>query len=522
MTMAIQFKTNMAERDFVEILSMSPQSVAFGRILALVEDAGCKSIAIENEPHEDEYGSEYSAFFSRVLTTSERRHPTRFHFFDRNVESEDEAVREAKSYLGFCDLRPTPAGTVSMAFLDQTVFIKTNKDYVYLLCSKPFKVPLGEHSIEIQGFPFIQQDGRIVRCAQAALASVSQFYEIGGFTGPDITDYADELPSGARSIPSRGLTVEQIGHVLKKMDRFPIVYDFTRTPEDPDITTLQHREQLIYRYVESGIPVIIGIEAGNEMHAMVVIGHTFSPDSWLAETSQRYYDQPRTGTLCHCCTNWIERFVVQDDNLGPYTLVPSFLLQHALCKLIIVPLPPNVFLTGEEAEMFAADLLCPQSGDFSEETLEWIATYHKENNSVDADTLFWHQQFHDQAHSNELVLRTYLMPSCSWLEHQKNIPSFVQYEDLLQDLPLPDYVWVVEVSWPQIYRHKRRICGEMVLDATDQVSPTVGSLQQVWLWMHFPGIVLRRDVRDNKSSLFILESPDPIRACRQSTSSSLL
>lgn len=363
-------------------------------------------------------------------------------------------------------------------------------------------------------FPYIQQDARIIRCAQACLASVAKFFGVEGLTGAKITELAQEMPSGERSVPSRGLTVEQMGYTLKKMKRDPIIYDYTRTPEDPTVTVSQHREQIIYRYVESGIPVIIGIEAGGDMHAIVAIGHTFTPDSWLAETGTVYYGQPKTGFLYHCCTNWIERFVVQDDNLGPYTLVPAFFLQYAVCKLIIVPMPLSVFLTGEDAEMFAADLLSPQGAEFSKHLL---GLQNEVIDTVDKDTNFWLEQLHKHASSNELVLRTYLRPTNDWISDQKKTESYPEYDDLVSSIPLPEHVWVVEVSWPQIFRHERRICGEIVLDATAQVLDDIHPLEQVWLWMHFPGIVLYRNAQTGQTSYTVLRCPDVIRKCHQTT-----
>ncbi len=66
----------------------------------------------------------------------------------------------------------------------------------------------------------------------------------------------------------------------------------------------------------------------------------------------------------------------------------------------------------------------------------------------------------------------------------------------------------------QVFRHSRFLCGEIIIDPTDQISPGVNTLDQGWLWMHLPGIVLWRNAKSNKKGARVLQGKDVIRKHR--------
>jgi hypothetical protein len=395
------------------------------------------------------------------------------------------------------------------------VFVKSNKDFLFLICQRSFDVPFGDgKTLRVRAFPYLQQDGAIVRCAQAALASIARFYGTD-LTGPDFTKIGAEFPSGARAIPSPGLIPQQMGMGLQQMHFEPMIYEFSSVP--PQYKEVVHCEQIIYRYVESGIPVLIGVDAGRQLHALVVIGHTFTPDSWLAHTRTAYYERPKTGFgAYHCSTTWIERFVVQDDNLGPYMLAPSDFIQYFACKLVVVPLPPTVYLPAEEAEFFAAAFLSPTEQNVCAVLDKFLEDHAKQGKAQDDDTRFWYGQFRDHAGRQELVLRTSLRDSAAWKRSLQKCEAHADFKNIVEQLPLPERVWVIEVSWPAIFLHGRKCCGEIVLDPTAVMSRNLRALDQVWLWMHVPGIIIHRNGKTGQTGVSVLEGRDTIRPHRRS------
>lgn len=500
-----------SDQQFIELHEKYGSSIALGRILALVENEKCETIIIEDEPEEKEYKAEYEEFYKTVFAIKDHRSPLRVHFFKEVIESTEDIKNLDKRYLGYCDIRPTKPETISTALIDQSVFVRTNYDYIFLICKKKYEIKFLDKTLSVEAFPYIQQDGQIIRCAQAALASIA--LHLGeDKSGPDFTKIASTLPTGYRSIPSQGLTAEQIGFCFKELGKDPLFYDYTFSQ---DAEEFQHREQIIYRYLESGIPVLIGIDAGSEMHALVVIGHTFSPDSWLAQTSTSYYQQPKTGWLHHCSTNWIEHFVIQDDNLGPYMLAPSDFLRYFACKLIIVPLIKGIYLPAEDAEIFVGDLISPRGQNIVQWFISIIKQDEEQGNKLNDHTRFWFDQFVKHVDNEELVLRTYLRKSDEWKREQTVIPSYDEFSDKLLTLPMPEYIWVIEISWPQIFRHKRYLCGEIILDPTNRYNNHIPMVEQTWLWVHVPGVIMTRNVKDGAIEQVVLHGKDEIRGHRK-------
>jgi len=496
--------------DFAQLHNNYGNSKAIGRILAMVEESGCETIVIEEDPQEKEYKTEYEKFYNKVFTVNSKC-VERLHFFEGLIEQLEDIVENDTRYLGYCDIRPLRPPSISGALLDQKIFIKKNNKFLFLVCKRFFDVPFNGKRLKVEAFPYVQQDGRIIRCAQAALTSISTFYGKEQ-VGPDFTEIASKIPTGHRAIPSSGMTGQQIGVSLEALGQEAVLYEYWG--DDSKDVPLQHREQIIYRYLESGIPVLVGVVAGSEMHALVIVGHTFTPDSWGAQTQTDYFGHPKTGFIYHCCTNWIERFVVQDDNLGPYTLILSDFLQYYGCKLIAVGLPPGIYCMAEDAEAFVGDLLCPRMHNITNTFDHFREEHLKNKKKFHPETNFWYEEFKKHTRQDELVLRTYLRTAEEWKDAARILDSYSEYEDLLEQLPLPERVWVVEISWPQIFRHCRRLCGEIIVDTTDQITPGIPTLDQGWLWMHIPGLVLWRDARSNNKGVRVLEGQDVVRMHR--------
>jgi len=507
----MEILSDLSPTAFIRLNNVYGRIPALGRILALVECAECKTIIVEENPQEKEFRAEFESHYKNVLSLEEKKHPKRLHFF-KNIKTLENISDNDPDYLGYCDIRPTTPHTISCALIDHKIFSKPNK-YIYLVCKRNFTVPFGSKNLSVEAFPYIQQDGSIIRCAQASLASISMYYD-KDITGPDFTTISEEaIPTGHRPIPSGGMTSSQIGFGWSKLDKDQVMYSWTS--EEDEQRHLQHREQLIYRYLESGIPVLIGINAGRERHALVVIGHTFTPDSWIAQTKTSYYELQKTGFNYHCSTNWVERFIVQDDNLGPYTLVLSEFLGNFGCDMITVGLPKNIFCKPEDVEVFAGDLLCPREHNIVNKVFDlYIEKHCHTGGAFHDETAFWYNEFKYHTMCEDLVLRTYLKESDKWKDEIKKTPGYNECKDLLENLPLPKYLWVTEISWPQIFRHGRKLCGEIVFDTTSQVHPGVPALDQCWLWMHVPGIVLWRNAQNNKKGTRVLQCEDPIRQHR--------
>jgi hypothetical protein len=85
---------------------------------------------------------------------------------------------------------------------------------------------------------------------------------------------------------------------------------------DPVVHSLRDQaetKELIYNYVESGIPVILVVSlpnVGPGYHALTVVGHTYDPE-------HPGNAPPHDGSV-RSTSDWCPFFVIHDDRIGPY------------------------------------------------------------------------------------------------------------------------------------------------------------------------------------------------------------
>lgn len=501
-----------------ELLNLADQFAAtkrnfpFKRLARLLDAANaknrCSCVLIEDDYQDEEYQKEYDSFYKDVFETKSSKHCTRLHFFSEILKSADETEisRVKDKYLGYCTLRPFPYPTISDAFIEKRTVVDSSR-FVFIPCSFKNEVNLMGVKLNLDGFPYLQQDGRIVTCAQAAVRVVSQYFyakkeSTTVLTGPDVTEIAKKIPDqqGKRQVPSTGLNVMQIRSTLESLGFNPIVYNYDLVKkEEADL----HPEQIIYRYLESGIPVIIGIRTGTIGHALVVIGHTFNPDYWWSQSETLYFNKPKSGFDYHCSTNWIQNFIVQDDNLGPYFFVSAnFLNQNTFC--IFAPVGKNVILPAEDAEKMAYQALTLENSEMREMILMYAKSL--KTNSPASANLYWLEKLLQTIRNNEIILRTFSVTKNFFLSDYIQSNN-AKVKEIYSKIDLPEKVWIVEISIPDLFCYSRKKIGEVVIDSTGDIRFTTGLLA-----LHFPGCIIQRTPLNNKYLFHLItEEDNPIK-----------
>jgi hypothetical protein len=282
---------------------------------------GARSAVIEFRYLDPDWRNEHREFYA----TTFRRYPSvahRLHFFKDPLNpdflSPDRpATFKGMKYLGYCVLRPVPAAPVGRTMLKA-------QSLVPVTCVARDKVNLFGTKLAVEGMPFIAQDGQLARCAQTT-TWVTAYYQHLKFGGPrilpgEIAKAASTIVEAGRQLPSPGLTDEQICEASRSIGLPPLVYPLRYLAAD------QTPPQIICRYLNSGIPVTIT----TPHHAFVLIGYDVTRD--------------KDG-------NDVFRFVSQDDEVGPYRIIRDWKLDdNGPWQIAIVPLPPKVYLAGENAE----------------------------------------------------------------------------------------------------------------------------------------------------------------------------
>jgi len=472
------------------------------RIFQTVLSQDCKRILIEHEHKDEGWASEHKMFYGKLF----KKYPdktTRLHFFASELCKKDlkNLSEYNETYLGFCVLRPLESQRIANAVIKPIEDRNYPKKW-FLLCKQRFPVEIvtGDgppQNLEIDGFAFIQQDGQLGCCSHVALAMVDRFlveeekprrehkpgkpYLIG-----DIVDSVSSVSEVQRLIPTGGLRPMQISEAMKKMGYSPLVYEYGRDRERPIPA-----ERVIYRYLESKIPIIVGIPTATGKHALTVIGHSFEPDLWWALAEKPYYNSRPSGVDHHCSTTWLQNFIVHDDNFGLYLTIPKeFIWAAARDTLVVmVPLPPNVNITGEEAETLAYALLLSATTIVTGQT----------TTTQDGGQYF--NIFCDHLRNEDLVLRTWLLSSEQFKKEYVS-PSTAGY---YKNLRMPEKIWLTEISIPELFCQARLRLGEVVID------PTAAKTRTCFLGIHLPGYILTRNIETEELDLCEVINDEPFK-----------
>ena len=307
--------------------------------------------------------------------------------------------------------------------------------------------------------PFVQQDGVIGVCAHACIRTMSlilekNFQGCESQTVKDIQDRISVMPLVEGShVPSSGLTEYEIFYAVEGMGADPILRQF-ESMESNDKLSL---ERVIYPYIESGIPVMVSLSTDGQSHGIVVVGHTFDRDSWWQKAELGYFPSVAGGISWIPSYTWVPDLIIQDDNFGPYMSVPRTLLRIQTAHVVLpIPKSCNVFLTGYEAESLVASYLVQE-----------LYQYILDHTQVDQLWKTILEELRDECenpHTN-VVLRPILVSKDSLLKHLSEVHLSELESGVYREDALPKYLWLVEISVPELYSAGLKI-GEMLINAS--------------------------------------------------------
>ena len=316
---------------------------------------------------------------------------------------------------------------------------------------------------------------------------------------PTAPDEATSLPAG-----SDFLTSERMLRAISEAGYQPLCFG------RPNIAGA------ILPYVESGIPVILGLNIGTEVgHAVTVIGRVFATQA-----------KPTDAAI-----DYVPAYIVHDDQGGPYMLLPvedpaatphpfggdtimrttpSGTVELSACHatFAVALMSSRVFSTAAAADVSARDRI--------EETLS-ILPYIRER--LVARGLAVNERLLDELQDaytdGNIVLRTYLTSAAGYRRHIADGTACDDLKDALLALHLPHFTWVTEIATIDSYNHvsagMRRIYGHSIIDATFTGRDGDGLLA-----LHLPGLLFTKDVDElgqEEENLAIINGDD-LYECR--------
>jgi len=331
--------------------------------------------------------------------------------------------------------------------------------------------------LSIKGSFFSQQNTLTSVCAHAALRMAINSSPL--LDAPKLTNkYINDSLEIQDYNPKGGLSTEQIETVVSRLG-----YKF-HSANFSENTQIEY-DQFIYPSLESCFPVILGIQGYNLQegrhisHVVSVLGHTINSDRWTPEAKRGYGSYPIPYYIPSA--SWCDHFIISDDNYGMFGTLPSDMIRNFIVptknpnlhvSMALSILPSGVVLRGYEAEQRA------------------IVIAQKLVNVVELTAKNkWHERLKKSKNGKykDIVLRTLLQTKEQYLGFiNDNASTLTANQQKCLD-NLPKYVWVTEVSLPNIYTGNKHKLGDVVIraNASKEEHKEGESLALAW----FPGFI---------------------------------
>jgi hypothetical protein len=464
-------------------------------ILDYVRNQGAVSLIVENQYLDRDFTSEFAHFYALVF----KRHKKvcrRVHFFGMALRSGPEFFSLIKGlekaaadqqYLGYIVIRPLENASIGRTVL--AVPKPSNSNFPSVLVRGKHETHLLGVELTVEGAPFMQQDARAGACAHVSIWMAARHLHVkhkeGWFSTVDIaerasnptdTTLASSLPSG-----SGGLNLNNMIRAIRAMGREPIVYLANEKREADGIKYFWagnlRPEDIINRYVDSAIPVILGIAPWDtnqrEGHAVTCFGHVevLLPDNSNCESHST------SAIFCNA-------FLVNDDQRGCYLRMPIrecaegntpySVSGHVF--FILIPLPSRVFIKAEVAETIAWNLVSNLAQNWPDLEEHCKCQIYNVTNYIEA--------FREK----KLIARTYLTYGWKYKRRIKDNIISEEAKTILLNHELPRFVWTIEFGYfdslNDAHPENRRIVSHVVVDATTGQYWSSGKLI-----FHAPGFI---------------------------------
>ncbi len=338
-----------------------------------------------------------------------------------------------------------------------------------------FQVRCGRREFRFKGVMYCQQNSLNKACAQVAIRSLLT----RRFPKNDIL--YSEIHSAAREVsgefnPAKGLGSNQIRAVL---NHFNVNFkDLDYTVDEESITDFPYTK-FLYTGIENSHGGLLGFElsgpeACGARHIIPFFGHTFNQDTWVPRAQQAYF-HVGAGTRYFSSDEWLSSYIGHDDNFGSNFCVPKKFIEPEQVKYVVSLLPDNARYDGVMAEAVAIDYL-------------YSALPGIVNDITISDN--WVKNLIDYTLSQDIVLRAVFLKDSEYTDYLKRARDWsykTENEKLLGSIKsiMPENMWMVEISIPEIFSTNYSKLGEIILDAG--VTDPLGADTPAFIMIRIPG-----------------------------------
>lgn len=370
----------------------------------------------------------------------------------------------------------------------EAVLSKYPHEHNYCHAVTQFAFTAGKKEWHIKGCLYAQQNGLNKACAQVAIRSVvaTRRANAAALTYSEINEHAAQI--APVNDPGDGLDTKQISHILGKcgVNHKVINYD-----NSSNLKTVSPFEKIIYSGIESGAGALMvfniqGPEAPEGIgHIIPCFGHTFNEDAWAPQARAAYFQIGETIRYIPSRA-WAGSFIVHDDNFGPDLSIPVTFLKSDQVSYVFELLPDGFAYSGALAEIASADYFYSILPNLPKGENPWLDRLLK------------------YVSNKKLILRCVAISRRSYINELKQLVDWDgnrEDEAVVNNLPelTSEFLWMVEVSIPDLFSTNKRKLGEILLNAANVPEPDRGF--ENFILARFPSVYVFTGGIDNPTFL---------------------
>jgi hypothetical protein len=446
------------------------------RLMSQVRQHGGQSMIVErlDSSASDDLCEENSDIHTRFPSfSSDASHVHRISFYSAEVNDAKMLSRiPREAFLGYAIVKTdvVPGGP-SCSRIYESIIRRSRRPNNFIRGEQRWSCLVGGEQFEIPGYIYAQQNNMTNVCAHVALrTAAARFHADGDMLYREMNakvgiDHKKRKVGGS---DGGGLDVREIEVILKAAGANCFIGRYDRLP--PSGTSVPLFQEYLYGSIESGYPAIIffGTTTGH-YHVIPTFGHTFNEDTWVPNAVSSYFRVGRSTRYLRS-ESWLSTYVAHDDNWGSNFCVPrQFLHTQMACEgwpegrqlcpgqqecvvYVISTVPQKVKLNPVRAGPIGADYL------FS--ILRQLKPLRQP----------WGRRLRYYAQKDLLVLRPILITVDQYADHLEKLSDWDSRAiepwliDAIRATP-PEYVWMVELSVPELFSANRRKIGEVLIHA---------------------------------------------------------
>lgn len=281
---------------------------------------------------------------------------------------------------------------------------------------------------------------------------------------------------------NEGLYREEITAVIKSVSKNNFTtFDVEYKRMESNIAFWQN----VYHSIESRFPVILLLKTlknNANAHAVALLGHSLNEHNWWSYGTTGKYGMNVDEHSYLSSSLWCDSFIVNDDLVGPHYILPMafqkncgtnpFMSSFNKVRRWIAPLKevlyePMLFLSilPNEIAPYWSSII---SAEY--EAIEWLYKFINANKSdtqisklIKFEDFFFNTYFYEYYLDKSLITRVIAVKKDEYIESIKDQEFLKKHIEDIKDI-LPSFMWIVEISIPELFWINKRKIGEIILN----------------------------------------------------------